>query len=125
MLRSRFATPSRTLVGASALWMILLGSPIIAQGPGRPAAPEPGTLVIRNIMWESVRIEVRIGPSANCEMNPLVGVRSLRKGRAWAVKSERGVCWRRERAPGSSARNAWTDWSRRVVPSRATVRITA
>src|SRR5688572_4151722 len=53
-----------------------------AQGQGRgQSRPEPGTLIIRNVMFDSVRIEVRIGPSNNCEMNPMVGVRKLRKGR--------------------------------------------
>jgi hypothetical protein len=93
-----------------------------AQGP--PPRRDPGTLVIRNVMFDSVRVEIRIGPSDTCEMNPQVGVRKLRKGRAWAVKSDRGVCWRRELSPGSSATNAWTEWSRRVVPARAEVRIT-
>jgi len=97
-----------------------------AQGQGRgQSRPEPGTLIIRNVMFDSVRVEVRIGPSNNCEMNPMVGVRKLRKGRAWGVKSDRGVCWRRELSPGSSASNAWTDWSRRVVPARGVVKTTA
>ena len=94
----------------------------VAQGPPRR---EPGTLVIRNVMFDSVRIEIRIGPSSDCEMNPQVGVRKLRKGRAWAVKSDAGVCWRREQSPGSSATNSWTAWTRRVVPERAEVKVTA
>ena len=122
MLRSRSAVRSRLFVGATALAMLCVVQPSHAQGRGRP---EPGTLIIRNIMFDSVRIELRIGPSNNCEMNPLVGVRKLRKGRAWAVKSARGVCWRRESSPGHSGTNAWTEWSRRVVPARAEVRITA
>ena len=94
-----------------------------AQGRGAPPPPERGTMIIKNVMFDSVRIELRIGSSSNCEMNPLVAVRSLRKGRSWAIKADRGVCWRRERSQGSSANNAWTDWSRRVVPARATVRV--
>ena len=109
------------IIGALAL--MSNAQPAEGQGRGQ-SRPEPGTLIIRNVAFDSVRIEVRIGASNNCEMNPMVGVRKLRKGRAWAVKADRGVCWRRELSPGSSAKNAWTDWSRRVVPARGVVKTT-
>jgi hypothetical protein len=79
-----------------------------AQGQGR--------LILRNITWESVRVDVRIGKDTNCEMNASAGERVLRRGRVWAISSSLPICWRRELAPGGRATRAWTPWTRRIVP---------
>ena len=113
--------PKFRLFAATCALALVLVHPASAQ---RGPRPEPGALMIKNVVFDSVRIEIRVGPSTNCETNSLVGVRTLRRGRTWAVRSDRGVCWRREQSPGSSATNAWTNWTRRVVPSRAEVVVT-
>jgi len=82
----------------------LVGRTVVAQLPS-----VPGTLEIRNNGPESVRVEVRVGPSQNCEENPSQGVRGLRRGATWAVVSDEFVCWRREQLSVDPAA-LWTPW---------------
>jgi hypothetical protein len=90
-----------------------------------PVAPAPGRLEIKNVTWNQVRIEVRVGGSTNCEQNPVVATKVLRKGRTWSISGTRWICWRRELAPGQLSVNAWTDWSKRMVPARTVMKTTA
>jgi hypothetical protein len=93
-----------------AVWLLgSIGLPLAGQTPA-------GTLVLRNVQWDSVRVEARLGPAADCEANPVVGVRTLRRAQRWAFVSGQVVCWRRERVPGDATRG-WTDWEQVRVPA--------
>lgn len=81
----------------------------------------PGRVVLRNVLWDSVRVEVRVGESLDCDRNALVGVKTLLRGRAWAVTTDQAVCWRRSLAP-NEPRSAWTAWTRRRIPAAQQVR---
>lgn len=98
---------ARSVVVAALL--CLLGSPVAGQDPA-------GTLVLRNVRWDRVRIDARLGSSADCGANPSVGVRTLRRDRGWAFVSGKVVCWRREVVPGDSTQG-WTDWEQVRVPA--------
>jgi hypothetical protein len=88
-----------------------------ASGPpqGGQQRIAPGKLVIRNIAWDSVRVEVRVGGAQDCELNPSLGVHQLRRGRSWAIASVHAICWRRERSPGGRLTGMWTGWTRMMV----------
>ena len=91
-----------------------VASPILAAQT--PALP--GTVELRNTRWERVRVEVRVGPSQNCEQNSAQGSSVLLRDESWAVLSEEVVCWRRERVPGDSSAG-WTAWEQsRLAPDQ-------
>lgn len=78
----------------------------------------PGKLELRNTRWERVSVEVRVGPSQNCEQNNTQGRSVLLLDESWAVFSEDVVCWRRERIPGDPSAG-WTAWEQsRVAPDQ-------
>lgn len=108
------------LVPLAILTASAAASPVVAER-GRGTSPRVvqqagGRLVLRNLAWDSVRVEVRVGNSANCEMNAMAGERILRRGRVWAISAAQPICWRRERSPGHGAVEAWTPWARRAIP---------
>lgn len=75
-----------------------------------------GILVLSNTQWDSVRVEVRVGPSADCSANPPHVVRTLRRNQRWAIVTGDAICWRREQVPGNAAA-AWTLWRQsRLTP---------
>lgn len=76
----------------------------------------PGTLELRNRRWERVRVEVRIGPSKNCDENDLQGPAVLRRDESWAVVSNEIVCWRRDQVPGDPSAG-WTAWAQGQLAS--------
>lgn len=77
-----------------------------------------GRLEIRNSQWDLVRVEVRAGSAKNCDLNSLVGMRKLARGRAWEIASKHDVCWRREVNPGQ-VRSPFTGWQRmKPVPGQ-------
>lgn len=89
-------------------------SPILAAQT--PALP--GRLELRNTRWERVNVEVRVGPSQNCEQNTAQGSSVLLREESWAVLSEEVVCWRRERVPGDPS-TGWTAWEQsRLAPDQ-------
>ena len=77
-------------------------------------------LILRNVRWETVQVEARLGPATDCAANPSVGTRTLRRGQRWAFVDRPGaiVCWRRERVPGEAAQG-WTDWTHAAMPDIA------
>lgn len=74
----------------------------------------PRTLNLRNTTWPRVRVELRLGPSANCDDNTQSYVRTLNRGERWSVTTSLQICWRREKNPGSTGAE-WTPWLRRSV----------
>jgi len=86
------------------------------------AAAQPrvasGIVALHNNAWDNVRVEVRLGPSTQCDLYDSPAVRTLKRGGAWAVVADQAqvVCWRREASPGA-APIVWTAWQTRVVPS--------
>jgi len=89
-------------------------SPILAAQT--PALP--GRLELRNTRWERVSVEVRVGPSQNCEQNSAQGPSVLRRDESWAVLSGEVVCWRREFVPGDPSAG-WTAWEQsRLAPDQ-------
>jgi hypothetical protein len=89
------------------------GSPILGAQTALP-----GTLELRNTRWERVRVEVRVGPSQNCDQNNAQGSSVLRRDESWAVISEETVCWRRERVPNDPSAG-WTAWEQsRLAPDQ-------
>jgi hypothetical protein len=130
----RYARPSGPLRGAEVTvkletrplrcLLVPVLAPLILGAVSLPNADAPpvqgqgkkqGQLVLRNVAWESVRIDVRIGKASNCEMNSPVGEKALRKGRVWAISSDLPICWRRELAPNGRASGGWTPWTRRII----------
>jgi len=78
--------------------------------PTAPAqTPEKGTLHLQNARWDRIRVEVRIGPAADCDANPPFRTYNIRRGRVWRVKSEQVICWRFEGDPNTPG-SAWTAW---------------
>jgi hypothetical protein len=103
---------------------LLLAAPLPGQQRD-PQSANQGRLIIRNIAWDVVRIEVRIGRSTDCEQNPAVGVRALKRGRSWSIASARNICFRREQSPGRATPIAWTPWMRKTVPKGTSIKVTA
>lgn len=68
-----------------------------------------GILVLSNTQWDSVRVELRVGPSTDCSTNPPHVVRTLRRNQRWAIVTSEVICWRREETPGDSF-TGWTLW---------------
>jgi len=103
----------------ASLLCFLLPSALAAprvMGRPTPGVPMSGILVLRNTTWDSVRVEIRLGPSSQCAVSPSQGVKSLKRGEAWAVAVDENVCWRREASPGAESLT-WTPWQTRQVPS--------
>jgi len=95
---------------ASALASLLLP---VAPRVMRPL-PAAGQLNLHNDRWDAVRVEVRVGPSAQCDQNLSGAIRTLRRGQVWAVVTGNVVCWRREADPGSGT-GTWTPWASQLV----------
>lgn len=72
-----------------------------------------GQLNLHNDTWDTVQVEVRIGAAQDCDVNQSVGVRTLRRGKVWAIVVDQGVCWRREANPGDGS-GKWTPWASRA-----------
>jgi hypothetical protein len=72
------------------------------------AQTRAGTLVLRNTIADSVRVEVRLA-SADCAAGRTVGTKTLKRNQRWEVVSPRMICWRREAVPGNATRG-WTAW---------------
>ncbi|MGH7645490.1 MAG: hypothetical protein ACREMR_07875 [Gemmatimonadales bacterium] len=92
------------LIRRCGLAVLLVLAPVAAA-----QAPEKGILHLQNARWDRVRVEVRIGPSADCEANPTFRTYNVRRGRVWRVKSDQVLCWRRESDPDTPG-SAWTAW---------------
>jgi hypothetical protein len=91
--------------------------------PGVAASALHGPLIIRNVAWDSVRVEVRVGTASDCEQNMLVGVRTLRRGRSWGIWSPMPICWRREHTPGPRFTGIWDKWDVKLIPVGVTMRV--
>jgi hypothetical protein len=90
----------------------LLSAGLLIPLPASPATlAESSQLSLRNLRWDAVRVEVRLGTAGDCDLNELAGVRTLQKGQTWAVVSDVPVCWRREATPGALGA-LWTPWQR-------------
>ena len=74
-------------------------------------ATSPGTVTLTNAQWDTLQVEVRIGPSQNCDDNASQGVRVLWRDATWLIRSVQVVCWRREETPGAAA-PTWGAWER-------------
>jgi hypothetical protein len=85
-------------------------------GALRPPTRLSGVLALRNTTWDSVRVELRLGPSTQCDVYPSLAVRTLKRGETWAVVVDQVVCWRREASPGA-APLVWGAWQSRPMPS--------
>ena len=95
-----------------ALLAILLSSLTPRSADAQEAAN--GILVLSNARWDSVRVEIRVGPSADCSLNPPLDVRTLRRNQRWAIVVDDVICWRREQASGEAA-SAGSDWGQARV----------
>ena len=89
-----------------------------ALTPARAEAQKAvtGILVLSNTQWDSVRVELRVGPSTDCATNPPHVVRTLRRNQRWAIVGAVVICWRRELAPGDAS-TAWAGWDQARVAS--------
>ena len=99
------------------LSLIVVTLTLLLVTPDALAEPDValGILALRNNDWGSVRVELRLGASSQCDLYPPTAVRTLKRGWAWAVVTDQMVCWRREASPGAAS--AWTAWQTRRVPS--------
>lgn len=82
--------------------LLILPSQLVSQ-------TQAGTLVLRNTLGDSVRVEVRLSASTDCATGRSAGTRTLKPKQRWEVVSARVICWRREAVPGDPARG-WTAW---------------
>ena len=113
------------LVAPTALLTSMPGHAAVTRSRRLTAEPAPGwvaagvaardgRVVLRNVTWDSVRVEVRVGAAPACDDNSLLGVAMLTRGRAWAIAASDAVCWRREFTPGHMD-GLWTAWTRRTA----------
>lgn len=132
------AAKKLAFAGITSLTLILLGMPHSARraeatgltgaqsyGVGqtiRTLQNRPGRLVLSNVVWDSVRVEVRVGGFQECDRNPLLKIKSLVRGRAWAVATDQTVCWRRELSPNQPT-GGWTEWARRTIAPTQQIRV--
>jgi hypothetical protein len=79
-----------------------------------PIESSAGILTIRNTRWNTVQVELSVGPSSQCDQNQSVAVRTLRRDQAWGVVSSEVICWRREQTPGQ-ATAGWTPWAQTLL----------
>lgn len=111
MVRRQSLPLTLTLV---ALLAILLSALTPQSAEAQRAAS--GILVLSNTQWDSVRVEIRVGPSTDCSTNPPHVVRTLRRNQRWAVVTDELICWRREQRPGDESAG-WTPWDQaRLAP---------
>jgi len=102
-------------VFGAALACALVSSGAGAQSGVQGAQPlARAQVVLRNALWDSVRVELRAGPAAACDENPVLAVRTVGRGRAWGLTTDQPVCWRRAADPDAPA-SAWSAWTRRVL----------
>jgi hypothetical protein len=110
--------------GAVALAFTLAVAGLVAF-PSRSASAPPTSSVqlnLRNNRWDAVKVEVRVGTAASCDLNTDAWVRTLRKGQAWGVVASTPVCWRSEATPGSaSTTTVWTSWQQPAIADGASV----
>jgi hypothetical protein len=108
---------------ASRLSGIIL-SALLLPTPGLPSTASPaGGVALRNTSWDSIQVEIRLGTTTNCDLDPALAVRTLRRNEAWAVVANGVVCWRREASPGATPL-VWTAWQSRSVPSTGVDNVT-
>jgi hypothetical protein len=112
---SRLPRWIRLFVLTSSFLFLAAGMPHIA-GAARLRTPVGGVLALRNSTWDRIQVEIRLGPSSQCDLYPSLAVRTLKRGEAWAVVVDQVVCWRREASPGATPLT-WTSWQARQVPS--------
>ena len=84
--------------------------PLIVLAVDGPSQTSPKMLTIRNTSWDAVRVEVRVGPSTQCDANAHSAVKTLGRDRTWAIVSDEVICWRREQTPGDP-NSAWSAWA--------------
>ncbi|MGH7718948.1 MAG: hypothetical protein ACREON_08930 [Gemmatimonadaceae bacterium] len=98
--------------------------PSSTAGPSATPPVPAGRVVLRNARFDSVRVEVRAGPSSDCGQNVRIGVATLPRGSAWGLTTDKPVCYRHEAArsagkvdgtAASGLAEAWTAWTQRVV----------
>ena len=113
------------LVAPMALVTSMPGHAAVTRSRSLAAQPAPqlvtasvaaldGRVVLRNITWDSVRVEVRVGDAPTCDDSSLLGVATLERGHAWGIAASDAVCWRRELTPGHME-GLWTAWTRRTA----------
>jgi len=74
-----------------------------SNGPAR-------TLQLLNSSWNQIKVEVRVGPTANCDAFQSLGVYVLQRGQEWKVQFDDPViCWRRDQTPGDPS-STWAAW---------------
>jgi len=111
------------------LVLLLMTAVVTSSAYSAPAGPNafqqtrPGRVIIQNLGWDSIRVEVRVGRFADCERNALVGMHVLKRRRAWGISSDTPVCWRRERSMGHFS-GMWMPWTRRAVTPDQLIRVT-
>lgn len=110
--------------GAVAL-AIVLAALAVSASPPRLASARLTTSVqlnLRNNRWDAVKVEVRVGTAASCDLDTDAWVRTLHKGQAWGVVATAPVCWRSEATPGTaSPTTVWTTWQQPAIPDGGSV----
>jgi len=101
------------LVLLSSLALVILVSSLTPTRVEAQRTAE-GILVLSNTRWDSVRVEVRVGPSTDCSANPPHVVRTLRRNQRWAIVTSEVMCWRREQTPGDAS-TPWASWGQARV----------
>lgn len=91
MVRRQF--PLLTLTVVAPLAILFCG---LAPKRAEAQRAAEGILVLSNTQWDSVRVEIRVGPSTDCSTNPPHIVRILRRNQRWAIVTSEVICWRRE-----------------------------
>jgi hypothetical protein len=89
----------------------------------RPTLVAPGKLVLHNTTFDSVQVEVRLGPSESCDNNPPLGAYMVLKDHPWVISFDQVICWRRESNPNAPT-GTWTSWSHQSVSPNDSVNVT-
>jgi hypothetical protein len=106
--------------------LVLLGSAVaLVSAWGAPSSTRSpaGRLILRNASWDSVRVEVRVGRSGECDGLAALRVRTLLRDKAWSIDAADLVCGRRTLEP-ERPNDQWTAWRWRRVDAGAPVETT-
>lgn len=85
------------------------------QRPVRtPHSPQPASLRLLNTSADTLRVEIRVGPSATCDEARVTDSRTLPPGRSWLIATAHPICWRQTVKEAATVAMT-TAWQRRLL----------
>lgn len=111
-----------TLIGClAALTGLMVPGSSQAQTPSPNSGFAPnarkGVFTVYNSSLDSARVEVSIGTSRSCPQGAAVRTITLKKGRAWSLRSATSLCYRFD-SSFDARQPSWSTWRLRTVAKR-------